>query len=289
LGHQAAVVNPLRTAWLFDYGYIQEAQALGFPNAVFGRSITYAGVLSTLPPAEARSMPVLLLIDPPSREWQEEAPPPSAVDQAFAAVRRVVREALSADLGRDPRVEVRRAFTDLGVAFDSRKHAHRQLLTATLEDVRLAREQAVLEALAGLPVTVASTSAPGAAVPTGVRWVQVRDFREKLALMRRADVVVRPSRHHSGFDPLVMAALTAGAAVVTSPNTVLEGDFAVGQDLLVYRSAAQARALVADLLSSPERGRQVGMNGQLRAADRCSSTALADSLLRAYSNLAAQT
>jgi hypothetical protein len=83
----------------------------------------------------------------------------------------------------------------------------------------------------------------------------------------------------TGHHERALGAFTAGAAVVAAPNAVLETEFRVGQDLLIYRSAAELAAMLPDFLADHDRLRTVADAGRERALERFTPRRLAQTML----------
>jgi hypothetical protein len=107
----------------------------------------------------------------------------------------------------------------------------------------------------------------------------VRSFRELLATMAEADCVICPLPHMTGHHERALGAFTAGAAVVAAPNAVLETEFRVGQDLLMYCSTAELAAMLPDLLADQDRLRDIADSGRDRALKCFSPRRLAETML----------
>jgi hypothetical protein len=282
MAHQMRVLDGTRQLLLTDYGYVQEALELGVPHARFIPSITFP---KTLPPAlrdgDQRPIPVLLPV---------KLPPTSEVDARFGAkstyLRRIFREiyesvtdACVAYLGADPRVETRRACSEASIYFDVHNADHRLLLTAILDRTKFARRRALVQALRGLPVTLITADHDETDLPEGMSTAPARSFRELLALMAEAAIVLCPLPHMTGFHERALGAFTAGAAVIAAPNDVLETQFRHGQDMLTYRSETELAALLPDLLAEPDRLRAIARCGQAVALDRFAPRRLAETIL----------
>ncbi len=91
--------------------------------------------------------------------------------------------------------------------------------------------------------------------------------------------MICPLPHMTGHHERALGAFTAGAAVVAAPNAVLETEFRVGQDLLIYRSAAELAAMLPDFLADHDRLRALADAGQKRAIERFSPRRLAQTML----------
>jgi hypothetical protein len=190
-----------------------------------------------------------------------------------------VSEACVADLRADPRVETRRACREAGVGFDPNDVDHRFLLTSILDRVKFKRRGDLVWALAGAPVTVITALHSETDLPPGISTAPARSFRELLGIMAQADCVICPLPHMTGHHERALGAFTAGAAVVAAPNAVLETEFCVGQDLLIYRSAAELAAMLPDFLADHDRLRAIADAGRKRALKRFSPRRLAQTML----------
>ncbi len=282
MAHQMRMLDSSRRLLLTDYGYVQEAAELGVPHVHFVPSITFP---KALPPSrranDRRPVQVLLPIKLPST---------SEVDARFGAqdtyLRRIFREvyesvtdACLADLGADPRVETRRACREASICFDVHNADHRLLLTAILDRVKYTRRRALVQALRGLPVTLVTADHDETELPDGMSTAPARSFRELLALMTEAAIVLCPLPQMTGYHERALGAFTAGAAVVAAPNDVLETQFRHGQDMLTYRSESELAALLPDLLAEPDRLRAMARGGQAVALEQFAPRRLVETIL----------
>jgi hypothetical protein len=282
MAHQVPIRHPIRRLLLTDYGYVQEAEELGFASVRYVPSITFPHSLpaSAALPGE-RPIRALLSV---------QLPPPSCVDQRFGQSggyrRRIlcevydaVSELCIADLRADPRVETRRACREAGICFDPNDADHRFLLTSILDRVKFRRRQDLVWALAGLPVTLITTHYGETDLPPGLLTAPSRSFRELLATMAEADCVICPLPHMTGHHERALGAFTAGAAVVAAPNAVLETEFCVGQDLLIYSSAAELASMLPEFLADQDRLRATAQAGRDKALKLFSPRRLAETML----------
>lgn len=280
--HQMRILDSTRQVMLTDYGYVQEAQELGFPNVHFVPSITFP---RTVPAAAItktqRLIPVLLPV---------QLPPPSSVDirfdrsggyrpRIFREIYDAVTEHCTENLATDARVEARRACREAGISFDARDADHRFLLTSILDHTKFARRRDLVQALRGLPVTLVTTADFEGDLPQGISAAPARSFRDLLALMAEAECVLCPLPHMTGFHERALGAFTAGAAVLAAPNTILETEFRQGQDMLTYRSAAELADLLPALLADPDRLRAIARSGHDAAMERFTPRRLAETVL----------
>lgn len=282
MAHQMRVLDRARMVLMTDYGYVQEAHELGIPDVRFAPSITFPLALpATVRTAALRPIQVLLPV---------QLPPPSAVEvrfsrggsyrqRAFREIYEAVSELCISDLTADPRVETRRACREVGISFDPREADHRFLLTGILDRTKFVRRRDLVEALRGLPVTIVTRAHTESELLDGFLTAPARSFQDLLALMAEAECVLCPLPHMTGFHERALGAFTAGAAVVTAPNNILEMQFRHGQDMLVYRSAAELAELLPRLLAKPERLREIARSGQDIALDRFSPRRLAETML----------
>ena len=280
--HQVRIRDPIRRVLLTDYGYVQEAEELGFPNVRFVPSITFP---NTLPAPEAprvkRPIRTLLPVQLPPADavGQRFELSGSYRDRVFREIYEAVSEACIADLRADPRVEARRACREANIAFDPNDADHRFLMTGILDRVKYKRRRDLVWALAGAPVTLITAAHSEADLPPGLSTAPARSFRELLATMADADCVICPLPHMTGHHERALGAFTAGAAVVAAPNAILETEFCVGQDLLIYRSAAELAAMLPDFLADQDRVRAVAEAGRTKALERFSPLRLAQTML----------
>ncbi len=285
MAHQMRVLDAARQVLITDYGYVQDAEELGFPHVRFVPSITFPITLAEIARTETnRSINVLLPM---------QLPPPSRVDARFTSsggyrqrlfreIYRVVGECCVNDLSLDPRVETRRACREAGVHLDVNDPDYRFLLTCILDFTKFARRRQLVEALQGLPVTIVTNTPSEAELPAGFSVVPARSFCDLLALMAEAACVLCPLPHMTGFHERALGAFTAGAAVLAAPNAILETNFRHGQDMLIYRSAAELADLIPSLLKTPDALRTMARGGQQVALARFAPLQLAETMLSAW-------
>ena len=281
MAHQMRALDNSRQVLLTDYGYVQEAQELGFPNVRFVPSITFPLTVPTaMRTAARRLIPVLLPL---------QHPPRASMDirfdrtggyrhRIFLEIYEAVTARCVADLSADPRVEVRRACREAGIRFEVHDADHRFLLTRILDGTKYARRGELVQALKGLPVTIV-TDARDCDVLEGHSIAPPRSFRELLALMAEASCVLCPLPHMTGFHERALGAFTAGAAVVAAPNDILETRFRHAQDVLVYRSTTELAELLPGLLAEPDRLQAIARSGQDAALDQFAPHRLAETML----------
>jgi Glycosyl transferases group 1 len=282
MSHQVRVRDPIRRVLFTDYGYVQEAEELGFPNARFAPSITFPKALPAAPARRAeRPIRALLPVQLPPADGVSQRFEPSAGYRyrVFHEIHEAVSEACIADLRADPRVETRRACREANIGFDPNNADHRFLLTGILDRVKFKRRWDLVRALVGLPVTLLTDGLWEPDLPPGLSTAPAQSFRELLATMTQADCVICPLPHMTGHHERALGAFTAGAAVVSAPNSVLETEFRVGQDLLMYRSAAELAAMLPDFLADHDRLRAIADAGRKRALERFSPRRLAQTML----------
>jgi hypothetical protein len=285
MAHQNRVLDGARQVLLTDYGYVQDAHELGFPNVRFVPSITFPLTLSAaIRTGTNRPIQALLPL---------QLPAPSSVEARFEPGggyrQRIFREIYLAvtdrcveDLGLDPRVETRRACREAGVGFEARDRDHRFLLTAILDFTKYARRRALVQGLRGLPVTIVTNAHTEGDLPEGFSTAPARSFHDLLALMAEAACVLCPLPHMTGFHERALGAFSAGAAVLAAPNDIIETQFRHGQEMVIYRSALELAEILPSLLADPERLRAMARSGQEVALDRFSPRRLAETLLSAW-------
>ena len=282
MSHQVRIRDPIRRVFLTDYGYVQEAEELGFPNVRYVSSITFPHSLpAPETPRAKRPIRALLPVQLPSADAVSQRFEPTAGyrHRVLHEIYEAVSEACVADLRADPRVEARRACREANIAFDPNDADHRFLLTGILDRVKFKRRRDLVWALAGAPVTVITAGHSETGLLQGLSTVPARSFRELLAIMAQADCVICPLPHMTGHHERALGAFTAGAAVIAAPNAVLETEFRVGQDLQIYRSAAELAAMLPDFLADRDRLRDMADAGRDRALERFSPRRLAETML----------
>lgn len=121
MAHQIESRSRARMVLLTDYGYVQDAQELGFPNVRFVPSITFP---CTLPQHQKvsrdRSIKVLLPVNmmPAEVVWDRHGGEHNYRRCIYREIFATITDRCSIDLQLDPRIETRAACREAGVAFE---------------------------------------------------------------------------------------------------------------------------------------------------------------------------
>lgn len=262
MAHQVGATFEERLVLSTDYDYTAIAKSLGVRNVFHVPSIThpvtYAAIRST-----ARDIPILFalgLADP--RLFAERLEGATIRGRVYRQLFDNAVDHAVNDWRRDPAVAVQDVYRDVGMPFDWRNADCRFLTSLVGDYVKFKRRRAMLDTLAGLPVTVVTDRDIGDARFEIRRQVSAVEL---LALMGASGIVVCPTTHFSGFHERPLAAMTAGAAVLSAPNGPLESHFMHGRDILFCTDAVSLRREAEMLLEDEERRLALSEAGQKRA------------------------
>jgi hypothetical protein len=281
--HQLSATYPQRQLIITDYGYASMAQRLGFPNVRFMPSITFPTAFGSEPKAlRDRDIEVLLPIglaapEFASRRHHEGGDLKSRV---YRDIFYAVTEAAVTDLRCDPIAELSRASHSLDIELDFRRVDDRFLLSTILDFLKSERQRRLLRAVSGLPITVIGDREPRN-LPTDsrLRFMPSCSAIDLLLTMGNARCVLCPNPHMTGYHARSLSAFTAGAAVISSPNVVLETNFVHRSDILFYRTEAEVAELIGGLLSQPEQMEDIALCGRKRALGSYEPARLIDVVL----------
>ena len=285
--HQVESLFSRRNLLLTDYGYVGMAKTLGVRHARFVPSIAFPTTLPGPPrPMRARSIEILLPLgfqDPEvSRRRYVDT---SYRGRVYRVIFEAVVEACVANLRLDPLHEVLAACQDAGLEFDPRDPDSRFLLTTALDFVKFARRQRLVRAVAHLPVSIMSRAPFEEGTPgCRLRPIQTRSASEMLAAIAETRCVICPLPHMTGYHERALGAFTAGAAVVASPNHILETEFNHGQGVLIYQSELELVDILEKTLASPDWLEPIAARGRERALARFSPLRLAETILSLLSS-----
>jgi hypothetical protein len=112
-----------------------------------------------------------------------------------------------------------------------------------------------------------------------LRPIQTRSASEMLAAIAETRCVICPLPHMTGYHERALGAFTAGAAVVASPNHILETEFNHGQGVLIYQSELELVDILEKTLASPDWLEPIAARGRERALARFSPLRLAETIL----------
>jgi glycosyl transferase family 1 len=283
MAHQVSAMSAERHLLATDYSYAAIGRELGFPNVRFVHSIGFPATFGGEPgPLGGRTIEVLLPIGLASPEFasRRHAECGTLKSRVYRDIFHVVTETAVADLRLDPIAELGAASHHLGIRLDFRRVDDRFLLSTIVDFVKFERRRRLLHAVAGLPITViADRSWADLTDRSRVRFRPSCSAIELLATMGDARCVVCPNPHMTGFHERPLSAFTAGAAVISSPNAVLETNFIHRRDILFYRTEAEAAALVEAVLAEPERVEAIAASGRAKALRDYSPGRLTDIVL----------
>lgn len=267
--HQLRSTYPQRTLLMTDYGYASLATGLGFPNVLYVPSITFPNAITAKRPIKDRSIDVLLPISLVSPHVIEDRHLAAGGYKStlYRSVFYEISAKTSADWRLDPLSELVNACREIGIMLDWTNADDRFLLTTLMDHTKSVRRRHLLKAVAHLPVTI-MTDRKIDVVPgnSRVEFVEARSASGLLSLMAESRCVLCPTPHLTGFHERALGAFTAGAAVVSSPNRVLEADFVHRRDLMFFRDETDVAGLIETLLEDTEQLQYIAQNGHARAS-----------------------
>jgi hypothetical protein len=282
MAHQLSATYAARRLMITDYGYAGIAARLGVRNVTFVPSITFPATAARLGGGLSRQVEVLFPVGLSSPEFSRARLDTATTrGRVFRAIFDEVAGRCLDDWSLDPLVALDAAFAVTGAAFDYGAIDHRFLLTVVLDFVKFARRRQMLEALAGLPVTVVSDRDLGSALPAGATALEPRSATELLRLMMESRIVLCPTTHATGFHERPLSAFTAGAAVVSAPGAALTSYFSHRRDAMFFSNAASMRSSVEELLADRDLARSMGEKGRDRALQMLHPSRLVETILNA--------
>jgi hypothetical protein len=267
--HQLRSTYPQRTLLMTDYGYANVATRLGFPNVLYVPSITFPDTVTAVRPIKDRSIEVLLPISlfPPKVIEDRHLAAGGYKSRLYRSLFNDLSARTSADWRLDPLSELVNACREIGIMLDWTDADDRFLLTTLMDHTKFVRRRHLLKAIAHLPVTIMSDREVDMVLENSrVKFVEARSASGLLSLMAESRCVLCPTPHLTGFHERTLGAFTAGAAVISSPNRVLEANFVHRRDLMFFRDEADVAGLVEALLNDTEQLQYIAENGRVRAS-----------------------
>ena len=268
MAHQRSATFAERTLLATDFGYARIALELGIRDVLFVPSITFPGSVAAVTAPEARRFDVLLPLSlvPPALIEQRHAAATGYKQRLYRTLFHDVSAMAASDWRLDPLAELISACRAVGIALDWKDDDDRFLLTTTLDHVKFVRRHRLIKAVSHLPITVMSDREPDPALAdTRISFIAPRSAQDLLSVMADSRCVLCPTPHLTGFHERVLGAFTAGAAVISSPNRVLEADFVHGRDLLFFQSEKEAADIIAMLLRDREHLADIATAGRIQA------------------------
>ncbi|WP_354684165.1 hypothetical protein [Cupriavidus necator] len=269
MSHQHASTGDFRTLLITDHSYAHIARMLGIRHVYFVPSITFPGFAPDIArPISSRDIEILLPVGltSPSLVTDRFSKPRNFRQRILQEIFHAVTEKAVDRLDCDPLSETMRALSEAGLAIHFDDPDLRFLVTTILDFVKFSRRQQLVYAIQHLPVTVISdrkVEAPSA--NSRLRCMDGRTFPELIETMARSKSILCPLPHHSGFHERALAAFSTGAAVIASPNELLETNFSVGEDLFVYRTLEDLTCLLEDIVAGRRDINAVSENGRTKA------------------------
>src|SRR5262249_36319120 len=146
------------------------------------------------------------------------------------------------DLRTDPFAVFAQSAREVGIEVDFRDPTQRLCASAAFDAVRFTRREKLMAAIAKLPVTVISEGNGPIGGPAGNRVAPsvAHTAQSVVDLIGRSRLVLCPLPQYTGHDPLVLAALGAGAVAVSSPSAIYETQFVAGREMVFYETAEEA-------------------------------------------------
>jgi hypothetical protein len=230
-----------------DHSYAAIAKDMGVANVRYVTSFTFPTTVGdAIRPVSDRKISVLLPIgitDPRVSKGRHGVD--TLKGRVFQSIFECVTTRCITDCESDPILAARQGFRAADIEFSFNNVDCRFLISTILDYVKFERRRRLLEAIAHLPVTVIADRQPGSEYPTkNLIYGESRSFAELIALMGDAQCVICPGPHFNGFHERVFAAMSAGSAVVSTPNLVLETHFMHNRDIVFARNEGQLAATV---------------------------------------------
>jgi hypothetical protein len=282
MSHQVRSVFPQRTLLVTDYGYANAATNLGFPNVLHVPSITFPNAVPAVKPIKERSIDILLPVSlrPPKIFEDRLLAAGGYKSRLYRSLFHDVSAKTSRDWQLDPLGELVNACREIGITLDWTDADDRFLLTMLMDHTKFARRQRLVKALAGLPVTVMTDREEDrVAENSRIAFIESRSASGLLSLMADSRCVLCPTPHLTGFHERALGAFTAGAAVVSSPNRVLEAALVHGRDLMFFRDETDAAGIVQALINDAEQLQSIADNGHARACRMFAPERLVETIL----------
>ncbi len=267
MAHQLNSNFAERTVLITDFGYAGIA-GLSAPNVNYVPSITFPETLASVKPTDQRSVEILLPVTlvPPALVEERHAADGSHKCKVYRSLFYDISGKVSADWRLDPITELVNACGEIGITLNWRDADDRFLLTTILDHVKFVRRQRLLMAIAHLPVTVVTDRNVDLGLGNSrVTFAKSRSATDLLLLMADSRVVISPSPHLTGFHERSLGALAAGAALVSSPNRVLEADLVHWRDLVFFEKEAELAVILETLLGSAQQLQAIAEHGRHEA------------------------
>jgi hypothetical protein len=269
MAHQLNSNFAERILLMTDFGYAGMAE-LSAPHVNYVPSITFPKTLPSVKPIDERSIDILLPVTlaPPSFAEERHAAHGSHKSKVYRSLFYDVSDQVCADWRLNPITELVKACREIGIALNWQDADDRFLLTTVLDRVKFLRRQRLLTALAHLPMTVVTDRNVDLSLANSrVTFAQSRSVTDLLFLMADSRVVISPSPHLTGFHERPLAALTAGAALVSSPNKALEADLVHWRDLVFFEKETELAGLLEALLGNARQMRDIAEQGRRKALE----------------------
>jgi spore maturation protein CgeB len=133
--------------------------------------------------------------------------------------------------------------------------------------VKFERRRRILRAISHLPITVIGDQTPDIGISQGkLRFQTSRTFDHLLHLMADSRAVICPTPHMTGFHERVLGAMSAGSAVLSSPNHLLQSQFVDGKELLFFKDEASLVRVAEKVFSDPGTIERIADEGHKRSA-----------------------
>ena len=280
MAHQVDSRFGLRTPLLTDFASVSFAKSMGFRAARFVPSI--ACTVDPLPWAQREGV-LLPLVFISAEDVRKRHTNASYRSRVWREVFEGVVAAAARDLRLDPVQEVVTACQQAGLVFNPAEADSRFLLSTVVDCVAAERQLALVRALADCPVTLVAPAVPdGVLDGTNLRHVPMPGRAELLRMMAAAQAVISGVAPMTGFDPIAMDALAAGALLLSAPNNAMETTLQHGRDLLIHQSEVQLALTIAQLATDPAPFGAVAARGQAAVQCHFPPRRLAEAILALY-------
>jgi hypothetical protein len=268
MSHQLNSTFPRRYLFSTDYGYAAVANSLDMPNVRFMPSITFPQHVTNEIKHSDRSIEILLPIGISPPEFSSSRHRGfNLKSRVYASIFEVTAWRCNHDFSLDPLITLTRDCADAGIPFDIKNEDSRFLYSTVADFVKFERRRRILKAISHLPITIIGDRPPDASISRGkLRFQTSRSFDHLLHLMADSRAVICPTPHMTGFHERVLGAMSAGSAVLSSPNHLLQSQFVDGKELLFFKDEASLVRVAEKVFSDPGTIERIADEGHKRSA-----------------------
>ncbi|SOZ35386.1 glycosyltransferase [Cupriavidus neocaledonicus] len=289
MSHQIGSTGDYRTLLITDYSYANIARMLGSRRVYFSPSIAFPQASpDRIEPLQSREIDILLPMGlaSPTLVLDRYEKPRNHRQRLLKEIFHAVTEKALDRLDCDPLLEIFRALSEMRVAIAMDDPDILFLITTTLDFVKFSRRHSLIHAVQHLPITVISDRqiAPPAGA-SRLQFIEERTFPRLIETMAHSKSVICPLPHYSGFHERALAAFTSGAAVIAAPNEILETNFLINEEMLLYRSLEQLTDLLERVFAGNQDLQQVAENGRRKVLESYHPSRLTKLMLSLHASL----